>query len=217
MSPRFPFIVFDLDGTLIDSRRDLAESANAMLERCGLHTLPEETVGQMVGDGAASLVLRAFRAAGGAPPADALEHFLAEYSGRLLLHTRAYPGVCEALTALHARATLAVLTNKPVQAAQSILSGLDIARFFSHVLGGDGPHPRKPDPQGLLELVARAGVAIERTVLVGDSVVDWSTARAAGTSVCLARYGFGFVGIPVEQLSEIELVVDQASDLPGVL
>jgi phosphoglycolate phosphatase len=217
MSCRFPLIVFDLDGTLIDSRRDLAESANVVLEQRGLPTLPEEAVGQMVGDGAAGLVLRVFSAAGVAPPSNALEQFLAEYNGRLLLHTREYPGIRDALAALHARSTLAVLTNKPIDATHSILSGLDLARFFSRVLGGDGPHPRKPDPQGLLELVARAGVEKERTVLVGDSVVDWSTARAAGTSVCLARYGFGFVGIPVERPSQTELVVDQPSDLPRVL
>ena len=215
--PQFPLIVFDLDGTLIDSRRDLAESANVVLEDCGLDVLSEETVAGMVGDGAAALVKRVFAAAGASPPTDALERFLTEYDGRLLRHTREYPGVRDALATLHARATLAVLTNKPLGATRSILGGLDLMPFFSHVLGGDGPHPRKPDPGGLLEVVSLAGVTKEQTVLVGDSAVDCSTARAAGTRVCLAQYGFGCVGIPAEQRSRADVVVDHASDLPLVL
>src|SRR5712691_844767 len=120
--------VFDLDGTLVDSRRDIAESANALLETCGARPLPEETIGRMVGDGAATLVARAFAAAGIERPTDALNRFLAIYDTRLLKHTRPYPQMPEVLEALGARAPLAVLTNKPLAATHTILCGLGLAR-----------------------------------------------------------------------------------------
>ena len=156
----YQLFVFDLDGTLVDSRRDIADSANVLLETCGARPLPEETIGRMVGNGAATLVARAFAASGLEPPPDALERFLAIYDTRLLLHTRPYPRMAEVLAALGARAALAVLTNKPLAATRSILAGLDLARFFDDeaVVGGDGPFPRKPDPGGLQHLVSRAGV-----------------------------------------------------------
>src|SRR5471032_933152 len=156
----------------------------------------------MVGDGAATLVARAFAASGIEAPPDALDRFLSLYNSRLLRHTRPYPGMPDVLDALGAGAALAVLTNKPLAATREILQGLDLARHFpaQAVLGGDGPFPRKPDPAGLRHLVAEAGVPAGATLLVGDSIVDWRTARAAATSVCMARYGFGFEGFPVEQL-----------------
>src|SRR6185436_8394918 len=107
-------IVFDLDGTLIDSRRDLADAANALLESCGGGPLSEERIGRMVGDGAATLVARAFEASGLERPADALERFLGFYDRGMLNHTRAYPGIADVLEVLGTRATLAVLTNKPL-------------------------------------------------------------------------------------------------------
>ena len=152
----------------------------------------------MVGDGAATLVARVFEASGLEPPADALERFLALYDQRLLNHTRPYPGMAEVLDVLGLRASLAVLTNKPLASTRRILAGLDLARHFAEdaVLGGDGPFPRKPDPAGLRHLSARADVPAESTLLVGDSLIDWRTARAASTPMCLARYGFGFEGFP---------------------
>ena len=144
----FRLIVFDLDGTLVDSRRDIAESANALLQSCGAAALPEEHIGRMVGDGAATLVARAFTAVGQTPPLDALQRFLAIYSGRLLQHTRVYPGMLDVLETLVLRATLAVLTNKPIESTRRILEGLGLARYFAAdaVIGGDGPFARKPDP-----------------------------------------------------------------------
>jgi phosphoglycolate phosphatase len=208
-------IVFDLDGTLIDSRRDIADAANLLLESCGAPRLPEEAIGRMVGDGAATLVARAFAAAGAERPPDALDRFLTIYDGRLLEHTRPYPGVPEVLAALRTRTPLALLTNKPRAATQTILAGLDLARFFdaAAILGGDGPFPRKPDAAGLQHLVARAGVPAASAVLVGDSIVDWRTARQAGTGVCLARYGFGFETFPTSELRPDDRTADAPGDL----
>ena len=212
-------IVFDLDGTLVDSRRDLAESANAVLGQSGCGPLPEEAIGRLVGDGAATLVARAFEAAACRKPPDALERFLAVYNSRLLKFTRPYPGIPKALTELAARADLAVLTNKPLHATREILHGLDLAMHFRSdwVLGGDGPFARKPDPAGLLHLASAADVTPAQTVLVGDSVIDWRTARAAGARACLARYGFGFDGFPVGELRAEDQVVDEPAALACVL
>ncbi len=127
----FSLIVFDLDGTLVDSRKDIADAANLLLESCDAAPLPEDTIGRMVGDGAATLVARAFVAAGQAPPPDALARFLYLYGRRLLAHTRPYPHMPETLEALSRRAPLAVLTNKPIAATREILSGLDLARYFA--------------------------------------------------------------------------------------
>jgi phosphoglycolate phosphatase len=211
----FRLIVFDLDGTLVDSRRDIADSANALLESCGAPPLPEDRIGRMVGDGAATLVARAFEASQVARPPDALDRFLRLYDRRLLAHTRPYPGMVGALEQLRPGAALAVLTNKPLRATRDILRGLDLARFFSDdaVVGGDGPFPRKPDPAGLQHIQAASGVDAQATLLVGDSLIDWQTARAARTSICLARYGFGFAGFPCALIGPTDRVIDRPDDL----
>jgi phosphoglycolate phosphatase len=212
-------IVFDLDGTLVDSKRDLAESANALLDEQGCRPLPHEDIARMVGDGAATLVARVFDAVDRDAPAGALARFLEIYNSRLLRFTRPYPGIAEALEALGARAQLAVLTNKPKHATRDILDALDLARHFppAQVLGGDGPFPRKPDPAGLLHLVGATGATPGNTTMVGDSVVDWQTARAAGTRVCLVRYGFGFQGFPTVELTPEDQLIDEASALTTLL
>lgn len=207
--------VFDLDGTLVDSLRDLTDSANALLIECGAEPLQEAAIGDMVGEGAATLVARAFAAATIPAPADALQRFLAIYETRLLNHTRAYAGIPETLNKLHPRAALAVLTNKPRVATERILAGLNLDGFFAGdaVIGGDGPFPRKPDPAGLVHLCARAGVSASETTMVGDSAVDWRTARNAGTRACLASYGFGFRQFPRAELRAGEVVIDRPADL----
>ncbi len=211
----FDLVVFDLDGTLVDSRTDLAQSANAVLTSCGCAPLAEEAIGRMVGDGAASLVARAFVASGCPQPADALERFLAVYNNRLLAHTRAYDGVADLLEALGRKVMLAVLTNKPLGPTLEILEGLRLDRHFRRelIIGGDGRFPRKPDPSALRELARRAGTEIRRTLMVGDSSIDWRTARAGGAQFCLARYGFGFHGFPVAELDENDWLVDSPSQL----
>ena len=206
--------VFDLDGTLVDSLRDLADSANELLVSYGVAPLEISTIGGMVGDGAARLVARACAAAGIAPP-DALARFLEIYDSRLLTHTRPYEGMPDVMATLGRGASLAVLTNKPLGATRRILAGLDLAKFFDEdaVIGGDGPWPRKPDPAGLLHLCERAAVAPADAMLVGDSHVDWRTARDAGTAICLARYGFGFLGFPSGALDGREQFIDTPAEL----
>jgi phosphoglycolate phosphatase len=203
-------IVFDLDGTLVDSRKDIADSANHVLQSCGAAPLPEAAITRMVGEGAAVLVARAFAAAGCEAPPDALQRFVTIYDQRLIAHTRAYDGVHEVLEALQTRATLGVLTNKPIDGTREILQGLGLARFFAphRVFGGDGPLPRKPQPDALLTLARDAQVPVAETLLVGDSVIDWQTARNAGARVCLARYGFGFETFPLQQLGGDDLTID---------
>ena len=211
----FRLFVFDLDGTLVDSRRDIADAANALLESCGAAPIPEARIGAMVGEGAAMLVARAFKASGVERPPDALERYLAFYDERLLNHTRPYDGIPAVLDSLTRRGALAVLTNKPIASTRRILDGLDLARFFppEAVLGGDGPFARKPSPAGLLHLAAAAGASAAATLMVGDSAIDWRTARAAATGVCLARYGFGFDTIPLHELTPDDYVIDTAEDL----
>ena len=207
--------VFDLDGTLVDSLRDLSDSANELLVSCGGAPIETAAVGRMVGEGAAMLVARVFAAAGVARPADALERFLAIYDTKLLNHTRTYEGIPEALAAIAERASLALLTNKPLIATRRILDGLNLSRFFEagSVLGGDGPLARKPDPTALRELCARANVGASDSILVGDSLIDWETARNAGTQVCLARYGFGFREFPQDLLNGRERLIDAPAEL----
>jgi phosphoglycolate phosphatase len=174
----------------------------------------EEAIGRMVGDGAATLIARAFKAAGCPQPVEALRRFLAIYNGRLLEHTRPYPGIRELLAELQPRVTLAVLTNKPLGPTRSILEGLGLAgRFGDRVVGGDGPWARKPDPSGLRHLVSGADATFADTLLVGDSEVDWRTARSADIHCCLVRYGFGFPGIQLGQLGPKDFVIDRPEQL----
>jgi phosphoglycolate phosphatase len=186
-------VVFDLDGTLVDSGQDLTTGVNRMLGWCGAPPLPEQAVVGMVGDGASVLVRRALEAAGVDPGyPGAYERFLAAYDECLLECTRPYKGIPEALAQVGTGRRLAVLTNKPTGATTRILEALGLRPFFASVVGADTPHGRKPDPAGLLHLIREAGVTPAATVLVGDSPIDLETARRAGTGICLARYGFGF-------------------------
>jgi phosphoglycolate phosphatase len=208
--------VFDLDGTLVDSRRDLADATNALIEELGGAALSEEVVGSMVGDGAAWLVKRALAAAGFSPETPgSLDRFLHHYDARLLATTRPYPGMIDVLEKLGATRRLAVLTNKPGRATTQVLEGLALLRYFDDVIAGDTPLGRKPDPSGLLELAARADVSPESTILVGDSPIDISTARRAGTHMCVARYGFGYRA--AEELQNGEQVIDEPAMLLSIV
>ena len=210
-------IVFDLDGTLIDSRQDLADAANALIAERGGSPLPVEAVTGMVGEGAALLVRRALSAAGLEPDLDtALPRFLELYDERLLANTRLYPGTGEALQAIAARATLAVLTNKPQRPTETILRGLDVHRNFAHVVGGDTTFGRKPDPAGLRHLMGAVGASAGETMLVGDSAIDLRTARAAGVRVCLVKYGFGFPLAAAEIVGDVA-IAESPEELVAIL
>jgi phosphoglycolate phosphatase len=196
-------LVFDLDGTLIDSAQDLCNSVNATLAHFGREPLPDETVAGFIGNGARLLVERAFAAAAGAPaglaaatqenlPAQAYMYFLDYYREHKLDYTYAYEGVLEALAALrqlHDRPdaprrttarSMAVLTNKPVHPARDICAALGLAPYFLNIYGGNSFPTKKPDPEGLLTLMSEAGARPEETVMIGDSKVDIETARNAG-------------------------------------
>jgi phosphoglycolate phosphatase len=200
--------VFDLDGTLVDSRRDLADSANTLIVELGGSPLTEDAIGRMVGEGAATLVRRAMAAAGLRDVRTALPRFLEIYDTRLLHHTRPYDGITDAVRDARTLGRVAVLTNKPRKATDTILEGLGLADLFDAVVGGDGPLPRKPDPASLQQLMATFGASPRRTVMVGDSWVDYETARAAGTAICLTRYGFGYHSVRVSELRGDEALVD---------
>jgi phosphoglycolate phosphatase len=208
-----PLVVFDLDGTLIDSQQDLADAANALIVERGGVPVSVDAVARMVGDGAAVLVRRALAATGiPDPDGTALPRFLELYDERLVATTRLYDGMEAAIDALAADAMLAVLTNKPARATHRILDALGVSGRFRWTVGGDGPYPRKPDPSGLLHLVAEAGAGANATVMIGDSPVDLATARAAGTRVCIARYGFGYRPDDTG-LRDGEVAVDRPQDL----
>jgi phosphoglycolate phosphatase len=209
--------VFDLDGTLIDSRRDLADAANALIVERGGAPQPVDAIASMVGEGAAVLVRRALKAAGTDLHIERdLPRFLELYDERLLVHTRLYDGTREMLDALRPHATLAVLTNKPQRPTERILAGLDVASVFTHVVGGDSPHGRKPNPAGLHHLMSVTGATTGETTMIGDSAIDLRTARAAGVRCAIVRYGFGFPTV-AKELSGDDLVVERPSDLAAVL
>ena len=211
-------LVFDLDGTLVDSIHDLAEAASDLSEAWGGARFDDETVCRMVGEGAAVLVERVMARAGHAePPAGALEQFLELYDQRMFDTTRAYPGVADTLRALADTHAMALLTNKPEDSARKVLAHCGLDGFFAHLIFGDGEFGRKPDPAGLRWLMKRHRASAKRTILVGDSEVDLATARAGGVRICLARYGFGFIRVDPATLGRDDWYLDQPQDLLGLL
>ena len=208
-------LVFDLDGTLIDSARDIAESVSELVESYGAPPLAVPDVVTMVGDGAPMLVRRALKQAGVRPPVDeALARYLEIYDRRLMNHTTPYDGMAETLAVVLRRGPLAVLTNKPLGPSIGILEALGLRGFFSRIIGGDGELGRKPDPAGLRSLQALAPG--DGMVMIGDSPADWQTAEAAGVPFVFARYGFGaarFGSAP----PATPLVIDHPRELEAVL
>jgi phosphoglycolate phosphatase len=192
-------LVLDLDGTLVDSSRDIADSVNAALRRLAPSAaeIPRDRILGFVGEGARLLVERSLDEARIALDADlALATYLDCYRERLLATTRLYPGVSEALAGLAAAGTtLAVLTNKPGDMSRAILEGLGVASRFARVLGAGDVPARKPDPQGLLGLLHELAVPAEAAWLVGDSATDVHTARAASVRVAGAAWGFHPAGL----------------------
>ena len=217
---RLPFdlVVLDLDGTLVDSLQDLCDSANELVTEHGGATLEPLQVARMVGEGATVLVERVIAASGIViDPAAALARYLEIYDGRLLRNTRPYPGIPEFLRDAAKLVPLGVVTNKSARAAMPVLEGLGLAGFFREIVGGDGPHPKKPNPASLLAMMGAAGGSAARTLLIGDSAVDLRTARNAGTRFCHARYGFGSHQFPDDEIGPADWVVDSAFELPQVL
>jgi len=188
-------LIFDLDGTLIDSRLDLIHSVNAMLRHLGRTELPGDVIASYVGDGAPTLIRRAL----GDPRDESvikagLEHFLTYYRAHKLDHTHVYDGVKDMLTVLHnsngVRRQMAVLSNKPVIPSRAIVEALGLAGFFTHVYGGNSFSTKKPDPKGAQTILKETRTRPEETLMVGDSSVDVITGRNAGLWTCGVTYGF---------------------------
>jgi len=197
-------LVFDLDGTLIDSARDLCNSVNAALEHMGRPHLNHEIIASFVGNGAPMLVRRSLAVENGVSPdevhdeelATAYSFFLAHYREHKLDYTYAYEGVLESLAALRlmpdgSPRRMAVLTNKPVRPARAICQGLGMGEFFFQIYGGDSFAFKKPDPLGMRTLMQEAGAEPHQTLMIGDSKVDVETARNAGAWSLGCQFGFG--------------------------
>jgi|SRR5450432_353752 phosphoglycolate phosphatase len=190
-------VIFDLDGTLIDSRLDLVHSVNAALRHIGRPELPEDVIASYVGDGAPVLIQRAL---GGEAVDDAtvrrgLEFFLKYYREHKLDHTTVYPGIAQALAAIKNSANgaprkLAVLSNKPVVPSRAIVEALGLGQFFSQIYGGNSFATKKPDPEGARKLLEDYGVAPQNAAIVGDSHVDVETGRNVGMATVGVTYGF---------------------------
>ena len=207
-------VIFDLDGTLIDSRLDLVHSVNAALRHIQRPELPDDVIASYVGDGAPILIQRAL---GGEAVDDALvrkglEFFLSYYREHKLDHTTVYPGIQEALAAIQNSGNgmprkMAVLSNKPVNPSRAIVG---LGQYFSQVYGGNSFATKKPEPEGALKLVSEAGMQPTQAAIVGDSHVDIRTGRNAGLWTVAVTYGFAPHTLEVE---EPDVVVDTPREL----
>ena len=208
---RFAHVAFDLDGTLIDSRHDLASSVNHVLRTMRLPELDPKTLYGYVGEGARVLVERALGPDRCARFEEGVGLFMEYYGDHLLDATRPYPGMVELLNALAERGVaLSVLTNKPLGLSRTILDGLALTPRFVGVIGGDSLPTRKPDPAGLEELRRLTGTPRERTLLVGDSGIDVETARAGRVAFCGVSWGLSPDALVA---ATPERVVDDAADI----
>lgn len=184
-------MIFDLDGTLIDSKRDLVDAVNATRAWMDLPPLPLPVVSSYVGDGAPMLVRRALPGASEEVLGNALRFFLDHYREHMLDATTLYPRVREALDRFHdAGIPMAVLTNKPVRFSVHLVEGLRLDMHFFRIYGGNSFEEKKPHPRGIHALMAEAGAAHDRTVMVGDSATDIRTARNAEVQACGVTWGF---------------------------
>jgi phosphoglycolate phosphatase len=218
MSHQLRAVLFDLDGTLIDSIPDLAGAVNRLLAAEGRAPLPADQIKLMVGDGAGTLVARAFAARGGLPGPEVepyLARFLADYEPRSAELTRPWPGVEAVLADLKGRGLqLAVCTNKPSVATAEVLGALGLAGWFDAVVGGDDVPALKPDPLHVHACLDRLGVRPDQAVLVGDSINDVLAAKAAGVPSIVVS--FGYARGPAAELGA-DLVIDSFSELVGAI
>lgn len=208
-------LLFDLDGTLVDSRADLINSINLTLSELGREKLPDSRVINFVGEGARLLVERALRATQADDPQNAeidgaLKIFLRHYRDHLLDHTRAYPEVEQTLRRL-AHIPKAVVTNKPYAFTVALLEGIGLAAHFEIVFGGDSLVERKPSPMMLVEAARRSGAEVSRCLMVGDSRVDVEAGRAAGMKTC--GYIPGFRGRTELVEAGVDFVIERFGEL----
>jgi phosphoglycolate phosphatase len=212
-------VIFDLDGTLVDSRLDLVHSVNAMLRNFNRPELPDGVIASYVGDGAPMLVRRAL-----GDPTDevffkaALEFFLAYYRVHKLDFTHVYDGVKEMLAAIRgtngAQRQMAVLSNKPVNPSRAIVEALGMAEFFVQIYGGNSFATKKPDPEGARTILRETNTRPEETLIVGDSSIDVLTGRNAGLWTCGVTYGF----VPQSlDLAPPDVTVDSPAEITQLL
>ena len=216
---RFDAVLFDLDGTLVETAPDLCAALNHCLAQAGRPQVTVAEVRHMVGDGARALLRRGLAAAGAAPAEAEVERWFGELLVRYQEHvadsSAAFEGVVETLDAMQAvGGRHAVCTNKPILHTRSLLDALDLARRFEVVLGGDSLPVRKPHPRHLLAALEAMGVPPERAVMVGDSANDVAAARAAGLPVVLVS--FGYTTIPAAELGA-DALIDHFTALPEAL
>jgi phosphoglycolate phosphatase len=209
--------LFDLDGTLIDSKADIIRSVNLALVRMKLPPIADASIARFVGDGVQKLIQRTLRESTGGKPESALiaatiEAYLDEYAGHLLDSTSLFPGIREALDGI-SWADCAVITNKPENFSRRILEYLGVASRFRVILGGDSTEKRKPDPGPLDQVMSLCGSPPSETVMVGDSRVDIRAGKAAGVFTCGILGGFG----SREELESegCDLILRSAAELPG--
>lgn len=212
----YPLVVFDLDGTLVDSAGDIAEALNRTLQDWQLPRVAETTVLGWIGDGVRRLVEQAFTAAGSDIDLDkVMPGFMVHYSECLLRSPRLYDGVAEALLELRTHGVpLAICTNKPVAMVAPLLAHLGIADAFSQVLGGDSLPQRKPDGEPLRHVARAFGLRAGECLMVGDSLTDYRAAQDAGMPVALVRYGYPR-GLDLDNANAVA-VIDDMRDLPGL-
>ncbi len=211
-----PLVIFDLDGTLIDSKQDLCNSVNATREVMGMPRLADELVASYVGNGAPVLIRRAM---GDKASEDevrtALGHFLSYYREHMLDNTRPYPGVMECLEDLAAGGTkLAVLTNKPERFSKDLVQGLGMGAYFFQVYGGNSFEEKKPHPIGIETLIREAQTAAEQTWMVGDSSTDVLTARNANVKAVGVTYGIQPCSL---EQTPPDFLLDSLTELPPLV
>jgi phosphoglycolate phosphatase len=221
-------VIFDLDGTLIDSRLDLVHSVNAALRHIGRPELPDEVIASYVGDGAPILIQRALQGeiVDEALVRKGLEFFLSYYREHKLDHTTVYPGIVDALTAIQncgnesssgssseTQRKMAVLSNKPVNPSRTIVEALGLGKYFLQVYGGNSFATKKPEPEGARQILAETGVLPEQAAIVGDSHVDIFTGRNAGLWTVGVSYGFAPHTL---EAAQPDVLVDQPGELASV-
>ena len=219
MAKRWDAVVFDLDGTLVDTAPDLHAHLNEMLADLGRPGFALEDVRPMIGDGARMLLRRGLDASGGMPEGVDMEGLFAEFLKRYTAQPQrlgaVFEGVTDALQALAGeRVKLGICTNKPQAPADRLLAALDLARHFPVVIGGDSLPVRKPDPGHLLEVLHRLGARPEQAVLIGDSANDVQVAKATGVPCILVS--FGYTQVPARNLGAAR-VIDRMSELLAAL
>lgn len=208
MTTKFDLLLFDLDGTLADTAIDIAHAANAAVVRLGHSSISEEAIRGYIGGGARTLLKRCLQTEDAATIEEAYGHFADHYGRHLLDHTTLFDGVANLLFELKG-VRKAVVTNKPEPFSRRILEALGIMAHFDDVVGGDTFPHRKPDPGGVNFLRDKYAVARERTLFIGDSIIDVETARAAGVKCCLVTYGYPKGG----ERELADMTVDKIGDI----